>query len=247
MKKTKTWTKKNEGLGFTLIELLVVIAIIAILAGMLLPSLAKAKESGQRMACLNNLKQLGYANTMYADDNNGFFPPRSATNRWPSMLLTYYKTTNILVCPTDAKSNPQTGGTDTNNFPADTASRTYIINGNNDYFQSALDTASFASFMAGTWPDGMPSDAVQFPSDTIIFGEKLATSQQFYIDVDEVNTGGNPNDYTELNRTLHIAGSDCCFADNSARIIEGFHSTSPVNMWCILPTTRTNAQYIISD
>lgn len=69
--------KRGEHRGFTLIELLVVIAIIAILAAMLLPALAAAKEKAQRTACLNNMKQLGTCLNLYASDNQDFFP-------WPN-------------------------------------------------------------------------------------------------------------------------------------------------------------------
>ncbi len=95
--------------GFTLIELLVVIAIIAILAAILFPVFARAREKARQTSCLSNLKQLGTALQMYVQDYDGMTPPHNdgenmaADNpgRFVIRLLPYIKNEQILGCPSD--------------------------------------------------------------------------------------------------------------------------------------------------
>src|SRR5688500_18430912 len=106
MKPLPSFLSGSARLAFTLIELLVVIAIIAILAGMLLPALGKAKQKAQSIQCVSNERQILVATKMYTDENNGkhivtyLFPPYTkGLLTWFQLVQPYLSSTNVLLCP----------------------------------------------------------------------------------------------------------------------------------------------------
>lgn len=229
--------------GFTLIELLVVIAIIAILASMLLPALAKAKEAGKRITCVNDLRQLGLSMQLYEDDNDGLQPTRtlSAPGSWPTSLRDGYKDLKILACPSDGPNTPAT--VTGSAFEADRSPRSYILNGFNDYFEATTPGWTFAQ-MQGT---RMPETGIQNPSETIMFSEKLNESQHYYMDFLEIDPNTlTGNDFDQLEQGRHSAtakesgGSNYAFADGSTRYYRYWGSVRPVNLWGVTDTWRNS-------
>lgn len=109
--------KSTKQIGFTLIELLVVIAIIAILAAILFPVFAKAREKARQVACLSNIKQLGLGLMQYVQDNDQVYP--AGTNGtatpagWAGELYPYVKSTAIYHCPDDPTTSIPGGANNT--------------------------------------------------------------------------------------------------------------------------------------
>lgn len=96
--------------AFTLIELLVVIAIIALLAAILFPVFARARENARKTNCANNVKQIGLAILQYAQDNDEILPPVAYEDdagddyQWPQLIAPYLKSAQVLRCPSDSRS-----------------------------------------------------------------------------------------------------------------------------------------------
>ncbi len=142
--------------GFTLIELLVVIAIIAILAAILFPVFARAREKARQTSCLSNMKQLLTGALMYCsdyDDNlfghiqgtrSDFHPPTEPYLNWPQQVYPYVKNDQVFVCPSKAQ-NTWTYGTSRDNYLG------YGMNYELTYYYRRLNLSDFTRIAQTIW------------------------------------------------------------------------------------------------
>lgn len=161
--------------AFTLIELLVVIAIIAILAAMLLPALARARQKASSISCLNNLRQVGLFNQLYLTDNRDVFPahrdndPANGIDWWGPMIVSYGGgRSNLFHCP---------GINGSQKLPDGTAwkwgfDRDQVGYGYNSFFlglysQPAQSVVCGGVTFAAAW--WFKSTSVKAPTDTLVF------------------------------------------------------------------------------
>jgi prepilin-type N-terminal cleavage/methylation domain-containing protein/prepilin-type processing-associated H-X9-DG protein len=232
--------------GFTLIELLVVIAIIAILAALLLPALAMAKEAARRANCTSNLKQWGIAQNMYVDDNRQIFPLTKIPNgtagapsgynednptwgdlayfyganqgdsAWFNALPPYIKSKPLYFYAAKIDNGVQLFNQAKTIFQCPTARLDPGLNPNTQVV--------FEYGMNSKGLDGLPDDAIlktsliMHPSAFVMFSEVrvMESETPYYGTPANATDLGSPQVYTTRFSSRHTAGADIVFCDGHA-------------------------------
>jgi len=226
--------RSARGRGFTLIELLVVIAIIALLAALLLPALGRARERGQSIACLGNLKQLAVAWLLYADDFAQQFPPNKSA---------HVNGVQQNVAGSWVEGNAQTDTTTGNLehgvlFPYIPAAATFCCPADRSIVAGSVTLRRTRSYALSAWLNSEVSGKPNFPEwDSQTFAEMkfrstgLLDPAVVFVFLDknsDCNDDGvfaladaygyamHPDEWTDLPAETHLRGCNLAFADGHA-------------------------------
>ncbi|MEZ0324353.1 MAG: prepilin-type N-terminal cleavage/methylation domain-containing protein [Fimbriimonas sp.] len=221
--------------GFTLIELLVVIAIIAILAAILFPVFARAKEAAKQTACLSNARQIGIANSMYVQDSDGMYPIHYAYNSQPRAGQPGHKGVEVLLGP--YVKNGSNGLMEIFKCPMDTGGP-YLaqdVPGSNSYWNAYGSSYRFTkcmfSVVAGESSSNnelrdytalVSESAVQFPAESRIMRDEMMAAFDTSLVPGACDKYGYdcPAPWNYFRR-WHSNGGTLIFADSHAKFVTG--------------------------
>jgi len=222
--------RRSRGIGgFTLIELLVVIAIIAILAAILFPVFARARENARRASCQSNLKQIGLGIMQYTQDYDEKFSPRRTSNvmvgttvrndvSWHFLMQPYVKSTQLFKCP----SNTSTGVMQNTGAVGDATAipKSYV----------GVHEGQGEHGGKGVFADGGTAlSEVVTPATTIMVGENEDREWPAY----------NFTDGTSHLFTNHLGTTNFLFADGHVKALKPAATINP-NMWTIADDSDTS-------
>jgi prepilin-type N-terminal cleavage/methylation domain-containing protein/prepilin-type processing-associated H-X9-DG protein len=214
------YSRRNRGFhlrhGFTLIELLIVMAIIALLAAILFPVFARARENARKASCLSNLKQLGLGFTQYLQDYDGRFPGAAQLQKWENGAHWVKGTNNQAL--TDGAGNYVAGRTaDVTNgaiFPYVKSSQIYICPSNTDARQKLL------SYTMNCAINGAMDASISESSSVILLDDEAANNDGYFYAVN------NPNSTDQMTK-IHNGGGNLLFCDGHAKFYQ--FNAFPVN------------------
>lgn len=256
---TRTESRKTS--AFTLIELLVVIAIIAILAAILFPVFARARENARRTSCLSNMKQVGLGMIQYVQDYDERAPARLVDGAsWRQVIQPYIKSAQVTTCPSNFR-NETKADTAKNGYPQIQTS--YAA----PFVPNTTEATGSVTFIAQANNIGTHIAEVEEASKCLLMVESLRGSSEFNVIQKNpfaapVNGGTGCGDTGYTHGCMfagHLGTSNFLFVDGHAKALKPLstiNSTSglgePGNLWLKTGTgftggSFTNARIILSD